>query len=81
VLEDNDLQLSNAQVIYEALVKAERRLSPRPDEVHLLVTCIEPEWWYCRLRYDELDFYQLSRLGAQPTSCDPASLVDIMALR
>lgn len=78
VLEDNDLQLSNPQVIYEALAAAERRLPDRPDEVHLVVTCIEPEWWHFRLRVDSLTYYQLSQLGGQMTTYDPATLTDLM---
>jgi hypothetical protein len=79
VLEDNDLQLSNPQVIYEALAKAERRLADRPDEVHLVVTCVEPEWWHFRLRVDDLTYYQLSQLGGQMTTFDPATLTDLTA--
>jgi hypothetical protein len=79
VLEDNDLQLSNPQVIYEALAAAERRLADRPDEVHLVVTCVEPEWWHFRLRVDDLTYYQLSQLGGQMTLFDPAQLTDLMA--
>ncbi len=79
VLEDNDLQLSNPQVIYEALVSAERRLVDRPDEVQLVVTCVEPEWWHFRLRVDDLTYYQLSQLGGQMTAFDPGQLTDLMA--
>ena len=59
VLEDNDLQLSNPQVIYEALAAAERRLVDRPDEVHLGCIRVEPEWWHFRLRVDDLTYHQL----------------------
>lgn len=79
VLEDNDLQLSNPQVIYEALVAAERRVPNPPDEVHLVVTCIEPEWWHVRLRADQLTYYQLAQLGGGTTSFDPTHLTDLTA--
>ena len=42
VLEDNDIQLSNPQVIYDAYASVEREFSERPDEVHVVTTIIEP---------------------------------------
>jgi hypothetical protein len=79
VLEDNDLQLSNPQVIYEALAAAERRVPNPPDEVHLVVTCVELEWWHFRLRADQLTYYQMAQLGGGMTSFDPALLADLRA--
>ena len=41
VLEDNDIQLSNPQVIYEALAAVEIEFADRPDEVHVVSTFID----------------------------------------
>jgi hypothetical protein len=80
VLEDNDLQLSNPQTIYEAVARAERKLGDGPDEIHLVVTCMEPDWAHFRLRAGALNYYQLSQLGGQMTLFDPRTLVDLMAV-
>ncbi len=48
VLEDNDIQLSNPQVIYDAHASVEREFSERPDEVHVVTTIVEPTWWVHR---------------------------------
>ena len=79
VLEDNDLQLSNPQVIYEAVARAEHTLTDGPDEIHLVVTCMEPDWAHFRLRADRLNYYQLSQLGGPLNLYDPGALVDVMA--
>ncbi|MHB8884873.1 MAG: hypothetical protein ACYC5H_07265 [Methylovirgula sp.] len=79
VLEDNDIQLSNPQVIYDAYSAVEDEFSDRPDEVHLVTTIIEPTWWVHRLRVDDLNYYQLSQLGNCMTELDSATLRDLMA--
>lgn len=79
VLEDNDIQLSNPQVIYEALAAIERDFPDRPDEIHVVSTYIDPTWWLHQLRVDQANYYELSELGQCMVEFDPASLMDLMA--
>jgi hypothetical protein len=41
ILEDNDLQLTNAQRVYDVLTQVETTIAGRPDEVYLVSTMID----------------------------------------
>ncbi len=76
VLEDNDIQLTNPQVVYEALAKIEPEFPGRPDEVYL-VGSWAAEWFIHALRVGNCDYYHLSEAGLCMTEVDPAILVDL----
>jgi hypothetical protein len=44
IFEDNDIQLTNPSVVTEAVLDIVARATERPDEIHLVTSCVEP-WW------------------------------------
>ena len=60
LLEDNDIQLTNPELVAKAIEKIAIEAPARPDEIFLVTTCAEPWWvtpiWNGRLcYYDEMD--------------------------
>ncbi len=74
VLENGDIQLSNAQRVYEALVLAEEGRADRPDEVYLVDAAIENPWWVTCLRREGKTYYDE---GERFAEIDPATLVSL----
>ena len=79
VLEDNDIQLSNPTVIYEALAAVEGEFPDRPDEIHVVGTFIDPTWYLHQLRVDAANYYELSEADRCMVEFDPTTLRDLMA--
>ena len=77
VLEENDIQLTNQQVVADALLEVERTISDRPDEVYLVSTAIEATWWTFALRIGERDYYALSQAFECTEEIDPAALINL----
>jgi hypothetical protein len=77
VLEENDIFLTNAQNVYEALAKVEQEFSNRPDEIYLVGTMTESFWFVHALRVDDQGYYELSRAGKGMTEFNPATLADL----
>jgi hypothetical protein len=50
VLEENDLSLTNHQVVADALVPAEAVMPDAADEIFLVSTAIASKWWVTCLR-------------------------------
>jgi hypothetical protein len=73
VFEDNDMILSNAQVIADALATAEASRPDCPDEVYVVATYIEP-WYVTCLRRPGKTYYDD---GERFWEVDPASLTDL----
>src|SRR5260370_39198761 len=44
IFEDNDVQLTNPQVVTEAVLDIVGRAPQRPDEIHLVTSCVG-SWW------------------------------------
>lgn len=79
VLEDNDIQLTNPELVWAALEKAEATLVERPDEVWLVMTIVDDLWWCAPLRIDGRDYYTTAVEDRWP-EYDPATLVDLSAV-
>lgn len=77
VLEDNDLQLTNAVLISNAVLAAERVVLNRPDEIYLVTTCCDPWWCWC-VRVDDRTFFDFSNPDERAWEIAPATLVDLM---
>jgi hypothetical protein len=60
ILEENDLQLTNPQRVFDALVRVENAIADKPDEVHLVSTMIANPWYIHAMRIDMRNYYQLS---------------------
>jgi hypothetical protein len=80
VLEDNDIQVSNASVVADAVLSVERSLDcERPDEIYLIETFHDP-WYGHVVRIDGKNFFDFS-YEEQPTrywEINPATLTDLM---
>jgi hypothetical protein len=74
VLEDNDIQLTNPQNVFDTLKAVEREFSNRPDEIYLVCTVI---WYVCALRVDDRDYYTLCGADQCLTEVDANSLSDL----
>jgi hypothetical protein len=79
ILEDNDIQLTNPQVVYEALAKVEREFADPPDEIYMVTAIIAETWWVHALRVEDEDYYRLSEAGRCLSEFDPAQLGDVTA--
>jgi hypothetical protein len=77
VLEDNDIQLTNPQNVFDTLKSVERKFSNRPDEIYLVCTAIENPWYVWALRVDHRDYYTLCRADQCLTEVDANSLSDL----
>lgn len=77
VLEENDIQLTNQQVVADALLEVEKTMPDRPDEVYLVSTAIETPWWTFALRVGMRDYYDFSRALECMEEIDSTTLVDI----
>jgi predicted RNA polymerase sigma factor len=77
VLEENDIQLTNQQVVADALLEVERTMLDRPDEVYLVSTAVEAPWWSFALRVVQRDYYDFSRARECLEEIDPATLIDL----
>ena len=76
VLEDNDIQLTNPQNVFDILEAVEREFSNRPDEIYLVYTVTENPWYVWALRVDHRD-YILSSADQCFTEVDADSLTDL----
>ncbi len=57
VLEENDLSLTNHQVVADALVPAEATMSDAADEIFLVSTSFAEKWWVTCLRRAGKTYY------------------------
>lgn len=76
-LEDNDIFLTNAQVVYEALAKVESDFSERPDEIYLVSSIIDDEWYVHVLRVDDIGYYEMTAKRGCLFRFDPGQLTDL----
>lgn len=77
VLEENDIQLTNQQVVADALIEVEATMPARPDEVYLVSTAVDHPWWSFALRVDERNYYDFSRAFECLAEVDPNTLTDL----
>lgn len=73
VFEDNDMILTNEQLIADALVKAEASRSDCPDEAYVVATYVVP-WYVTCLRRPGGTYYDD---GERFWEIDPATLTDL----
>lgn len=73
VFEDNDMILTNEQLISDALVRAEASRSDRPDEAYVVATYVTP-WYVTCLRRPGWTHYDDSERFWE---IDPATLTDL----
>lgn len=79
VLEQNDIQLTNPEVVWIAYERAEQRFEERPDEVWLVVAVVDDMWWGVPLRVDGQDYYEAAVHDRWP-EYRPADLEDLSGI-
>jgi hypothetical protein len=57
VLEENDLSLTNHQLVAEAMSRSEAGRPDAPDEIFLVSTIRSNPWWVACLRRDGANYY------------------------
>jgi predicted RNA polymerase sigma factor len=77
VLEENDIQLTNAQVVADAVLHLERAITEKPTEIYLVSTAVENRWWSWSLRIEGRDYYNLSQAYECLCEIDPSTLIDL----
>jgi hypothetical protein len=63
VLEADDIQLTNAQRVADTLIRIEKDIGEKPDEIYLFSTAIPSPWWLWIIRIDDRDYYSFSVQG------------------
>jgi hypothetical protein len=79
VLENNDIQLTNEDLVWQALEKVEQDFADRPDEVWLVMTLTDDLWWCVPIRIDGRAYYTTAVEDRWP-ECDPSTLDDLSML-
>jgi hypothetical protein len=74
VLEENDLSLTNHQLVAEAMSRAEAGRADAPDEIFLVSTIRSNPWWVTCLRRDGANYYDD---GERFHELDPAILAPL----
>jgi hypothetical protein len=77
ILEENDIQLTNAQVVFEAFTRVENGFPNKPDEIYLVGTMIDNPWFVHALRVANRSYYELSQSRQCMTEVDPNTLDDL----
>jgi|HubBroStandDraft_1064217.scaffolds.fasta_scaffold55275_1 hypothetical protein len=78
VLEENDIQLTNVQLVAEAVLEAEKTIGEVADHVYLVMTCSDP-WFAWHLRVDGRTYFDLDDPEERCSEFDPAQLLDLTA--
>jgi hypothetical protein len=62
LLEENDIQLTNAEVVAKAIDKIVNGTTARPDEIHLVTTCTDT-WWVTPIWNGRFCYYDETNPG------------------
>jgi hypothetical protein len=73
VFEQNDIQLTNVQLVADALLKAEARFAAAADEVYLITSTISP-WQVHFVRVGAVTYFDLTDPEGRAWEVDPATL-------
>jgi hypothetical protein len=76
VLEENDIFLTNAQIVYETLARVETTFPNRPDEIYMVSTVVDP-WGVYSLRVGNQGYYAMSQAQNCLTRFNPNILDDL----
>ena len=76
VLENNDIALTNAHYVTDAVLKGEQSIESCADEVYLVSTFIEP-WRGHFVRVDGSSYFDLTDPDKRSWEVDPSALLDL----
>lgn len=75
VLEQNDIQLTNPDVVADTFVPLVRDRSDKPDETYLVASCMTPSWYVWPILIGDKTYDDIVRSGeAEHWEFDPAKL-------
>jgi hypothetical protein len=77
VLEDNDIQLTNPQRVFESLAALRQDFANWPDEIYLVSTIIKTHWYVHALWVGDRQYYELSEAGLCMSEFDVDQLADV----
>ena len=77
IFEDNDIQLTNPQLVADAIAQIEKDVTEKPDEIYFVETAIDDPWWIWALRIECDDYYSLCASQKSMTEVTPSSLFDL----
>ena len=81
VLEDNDIQLTNPQRVFDTLAALQHEFTNWPDEIYLVSTIIKNPWYVHALQVGDRQYYELSEAGQCLTEFDADCLVNVTGRR
>ena len=76
ILDENDIQLTNAIDVCRSRLEAEKSFKVLPDEVYLVTTSINP-WYVWFIRVDRRSFFDLTDPNERAWEVDPDALLQI----
>ncbi len=65
ILEDNDIQLTNHQIVADVFAPLALARDDRPDETYVVITCTDP-WWIWPILIDGRTCYEMFENGESP---------------
>jgi hypothetical protein len=77
IFEENDIYLTNQELVADAVAQIEETAKKTPDEIHLVSSAIEASWCVWKLRVDGHVYDDLSVWGNSLSEIDPKELIDV----
>ncbi len=77
ILEDNDIQLTNSQLVADTIARIEQESEEIPDEIYLVETSIDAPWFVWALRIGSEDYYSLCASQKSMTEVNPHCLFNL----
>jgi len=77
IFEENDIYLTNHELVADAVAQIDETAKERPDEIYLVSSIIEKSWNLWALRVDDHVYHDLSAWGTSLSEIDPTTLIDV----
>jgi hypothetical protein len=78
VLEQNDIQLTNASIVADTYLPLAKARPDRPDETYLVASCMAPTWWMWPILIGDRSYYDIAQTDeAGYWEFDPLKLVGL----
>jgi len=61
VLEQNDIQLTNASIVADVYLPLAKARADRPGETYLVASCITPKWWMWPILIGDRSYYDYAQ--------------------
>lgn len=77
ILEENDLQLTNTHLVTKAVLKVEKDIKNKPDEIYLVSTSLPSCWYFYYIRLNGKTYFDFKNPAARCWKVNPETLVDL----